>query len=987
MYSLFRSTGGDCWERRDNWDTAAELETWFRVEANNEGRVEKLCLNNNNLRGLIPPDLGNLAALRLLYLGGNQLNGSIPKELGALSELEDLSLCNNQLEGPIPKELGNLNAMAHLNPSYNILSGSIPPELGKLGVLRELWMSHNHLSGSIPEALGLLSNLGAILLSSNQLTGGPIPSQLLRLLDTLTGAQGGISRRAIINLDDSPWTEPPESIAAEGPQMIRDCFEDLYAEPCRVQRSSVKVILVGQEGAGKTSMKANEATPTGEWKEESTVFADVEGMELQGSFVRVYDCAGQLQMYLTPRAVCVLVCNAESFGQQRGRETGGHVTGDCRNMEELRVCPWLRSISRRVPDNDVILVATKCDLAGENTRDIGRRIGHACRTWLSSWVRDGMYPVRLERGVCLASCRPIRLNEHGERSAGNEVLQGGWACDWRDMEADSPSPSLIHRLVNKPDRGGLRGARMVLPRSWDIALSVLEALELGRDPVEIVVQKLADREGVTETARGKAVVYQGITVEDLNTKWHDTADELARRGITVTNAENALKGALSMRILKPLLNHKDEETFDGFVNLGDTGDARITLGDPSDIASWARFKNERVLEPRLARTMWPNGLSEYVFPTLASLGLTLPLESDPVGGLVVLLRLKKSRPERVRKVMHTFCLDHTPALSATQIYGEIGTPAPWVALSYVTSAARLMLLDFSGLRSRGYLKCPQHGDGMLLTNKATRAGGNLLEGSGCPQCSPDTKGLGAAAIELMRMIDIRLDLDVIAMEVKERFVDLVGRYSFPSQVESILRLKNLQAPAYMYPRLVRDMMLHFLCPVDMTIVPCGYGGEGYRLRKTRDWVEKLSPVLQVAMVTAKVALKAASGLEVDLSHFLKDMQDELVDELVDRILDEDALFRVLSGEEDIDANMQTETMTSYEALKTFMDQEQRERRKNARDGDGYVDFRKKMKRVSDGSGGMVWVRNENVQRWLDSHPNAAPLCEMRGHSGCSIMRN
>ncbi|CAM9998904.1 unnamed protein product [Ectocarpus sp. 4 AP-2014] len=36
----------------------------------------------------------------------------------------------------------------------------------------------------------------------------------------------------------------------------------------------------------------------------------------------------------------------------------------------------------------------------------------------------------------------------------------------------------------------------------------------------------------------------------------------------------------------------------------------------------------------------------------------------------------------------------------------------------------------------------------------------------------------------MRMIDIRLGLDVIAMEVKERVVDLVGRYSFPSPVTS-----------------------------------------------------------------------------------------------------------------------------------------------------------------------------------------------------------
>ncbi|CAN0548116.1 unnamed protein product, partial [Ectocarpus sp. 8 AP-2014] len=64
-------------------------------------------------------------------------------------------------------------------------------------------------------------------------------------------------------------------------------------------------------------------------------------------------------MFLTPRSVCVLVCNAEAFGQQRGDDTGGQVKEDCHKLEELRVCDWLRSVSRRVPNNDVILVATK----------------------------------------------------------------------------------------------------------------------------------------------------------------------------------------------------------------------------------------------------------------------------------------------------------------------------------------------------------------------------------------------------------------------------------------------------------------------------------------------------------------------------------------------------------------------------------------------------------------------------------------------------
>ncbi|CAN0385886.1 unnamed protein product [Ectocarpus fasciculatus] len=55
-----------------------------------------------------------------------------------------------------------------------------------------------------------------------------------------------------------------------------------------------------------------------------------------------------------------------------------------------------------------------------------------------------------------------------------------------------------------------------------------------------------------------------------------------------------------------------------------------------------------------------------------------------------------------------------------------------------------------------------------------------------------------------------------------------------------------------------------------------------------------------------------------------------------------------------------------------MDKEQIDRVKNARDGDGYIDFRDEMKRVADGRGGMVWVRNENVQKWLDSRSTAAP---------------
>lgn len=56
-----------------------------------------------------------------------------------------------------------------------------------------------------------------------------------------------------------------------------------------------------------------------------------------------------------------------------------------------------------------------------------------------------------------------------------------------------------------------------------------------------------DRGDATETAEGKTAVYQGITFEELGTKWQEAVDELERRGITLTNTKNALEGALSIR--------------------------------------------------------------------------------------------------------------------------------------------------------------------------------------------------------------------------------------------------------------------------------------------------------------------------------------------------------------------------------------------------------------------------------------------------------
>ncbi|CAN0405928.1 unnamed protein product, partial [Scytosiphon promiscuus] len=80
-----------------------------------------------------------------------------------------------------------------------------------------------------------------------------VPSQLDQLLDVLDRTLGkNYFDVHGLDLRRNPWAEPPESIVSKGPTAIRGYYQDLYADSCRVKRNSVKIILVGQEGAGKT---------------------------------------------------------------------------------------------------------------------------------------------------------------------------------------------------------------------------------------------------------------------------------------------------------------------------------------------------------------------------------------------------------------------------------------------------------------------------------------------------------------------------------------------------------------------------------------------------------------------------------------------------------------------------------------------------------------------------------------------------------------
>ena len=179
LMEFYKATGGDNWNDNTNWGTDRPLNEWKGITLNVEGRVKQISLNNNNLTGYIPSEIGNLKALDGIELQGNNLSGNIPSEIGNLKELYWLNISYNKLSGNIPSEICNLTRLFRIYLSNNELTGEIPPKLDNLTGLYVLDLSHNQLSGTIPEEIGELNSMLLYVdLSYNNLSGG-IPANLV----------------------------------------------------------------------------------------------------------------------------------------------------------------------------------------------------------------------------------------------------------------------------------------------------------------------------------------------------------------------------------------------------------------------------------------------------------------------------------------------------------------------------------------------------------------------------------------------------------------------------------------------------------------------------------------------------------------------------------------------------------------------------------------------------------------------------------------
>lgn len=171
---IYNQTDGENWRdsNKEGWLTAEDLNDWYGVVANDEGRVTSLKIYD--AKGIIPAEISGLTELETLYINmdNSQKDGDpadcLPSSIGKLANLKDLSL-SVRVPCAVPP-LDELYQLEKLNLYFN--EATYPETVGSNN-LTELTL--NGFDGSIPAWVYEQSYLKRLVINPDKLESGIAP--------------------------------------------------------------------------------------------------------------------------------------------------------------------------------------------------------------------------------------------------------------------------------------------------------------------------------------------------------------------------------------------------------------------------------------------------------------------------------------------------------------------------------------------------------------------------------------------------------------------------------------------------------------------------------------------------------------------------------------------------------------------------------------------------------------------------------------------
>jgi len=123
LATLYYSTGGGNWTQNSNMLSKDDECNWYESVICSQAAVTTIQLENNNVQGTLPSEIGVLEQLQHLKLGQNNISGAIASELNSLKNLQELNLTKNGFAGDIPRSMGDLQNLTLLDVSHKKLAG------------------------------------------------------------------------------------------------------------------------------------------------------------------------------------------------------------------------------------------------------------------------------------------------------------------------------------------------------------------------------------------------------------------------------------------------------------------------------------------------------------------------------------------------------------------------------------------------------------------------------------------------------------------------------------------------------------------------------------------------------------------------------------------------------------------------------------------------------------------------------------------------